>query len=310
MSTVANPRVVYISGYGRSGTTMLDIALGQHPAVFGAGEVTTLARHVWANNEYCACGSRVRDCPCWSVVVDRWVDNRDPTDFLERYQALQRQVENLVDPRRMFLPGAAGRGSLAPYAQHTARLFAAVAAVSGRDVIVDSSKMPGRAFALASVRGIDLHVVHVVRDGRGVAWSLLKRYERDVRAGLQRELKPKSLVRTAARWSFVNLATEALGRRLGPDRFTRVRYEDFTADPAGILGRIGRSLGLDLAPIGVDLQHGRPIRPEHQVAGSRLRMQGSINLVRDEAWRSDMPAGKQAAFTRLCGWMLRRYGYA
>jgi hypothetical protein len=195
------------------------------------------------------------------------------------------------------------------YAQHTTRLFAAISAVSGCNLIVDSSKMPGRAFTLASMPGIDLHVLHVVRDGRGVAWSLLKRYERDVKAGLQRELKPKSLVRTAARWSFVNLATEVLGRQLGPERFSRVRYEDFTADPAGTLERIGRPLGLNLAPIGVELGQGALVRSGHQVAGSRLRMQGSINLARDETWRSDMPASKQAAFTWLCGWLLKRYGY-
>lgn len=303
-------RVLYVSGYGRSGTTVMDIALGQHPGVVGVGELTTLTRHVWGNDEYCACGSPVRRCPFWGAVVRRWAEGDDPASLVDRYHGWQRQTENLLSPASILRAGGGGRRVLEPYARCTARLFAAVAAVAGRDVIVDSSKMPARALALASVEGIDLHVLHLVRDGRGVAWSLSKRYHRDVKAGLQREIKPKPLLRTAARWSFVNLATEAIGARLGPERFTRVRYEDFTADPAGTLSRLGERLGLDLAPIGARLARGEAVRPGHQIAGNRLRMQAALSLKRDEAWRSEMPARKQAAFNRMCGWLLRRYGYA
>src|SRR3712207_8630396 len=51
-------------------------------------------------------------------------------------------------------------------------------AVSGKPVIVDSSKSPARALALGMVPGIDLYVVHLVRDGRGVATSLRKTLDR------------------------------------------------------------------------------------------------------------------------------------
>ena len=39
MPTTQPIRVSIFAGYGRSGTTVLDIALGQHPAVIGAGEI-------------------------------------------------------------------------------------------------------------------------------------------------------------------------------------------------------------------------------------------------------------------------------
>ncbi|AWI60886.1 hypothetical protein AB395_00005709 (plasmid) [Sinorhizobium fredii CCBAU 45436] len=38
-------------------------------------------------------------------------------------------------------------------------------------------------------------------------------------------------------------------------------------------------------------------------------MAGSVALTRDESWRARMPVGQQVSFERLCGWMLRRYGY-
>jgi hypothetical protein len=309
LGSVLTPlRIAYVVGYGRSGTTVLDIALAQHEAVFGAGELTALARHVWANDEYCACGRTVRACPFWVAVMRRWLEGED-LSFIGRYATLQDRVENLASLAR-GLAGAPGPpGALEGYGRHTARLLRAVAAESGAAVIVDSSKLPGRAFALSRIPGIDLRVIHVVRDGRGVAWSLLKHYGRDVRAGLQKELKPRPVARTALRWASVNLAAEALCRRLGPERCVRLRYEDFTTDPEAALRRVGGTLGLDLGRLGAALRQGDAIAPGHQIAGSRLRMGGPVRLARDDAWRSDMPAGKRAAFGWLCGWLLRRYGY-
>jgi hypothetical protein len=62
-------RVVYITGFGRSGSTVLNITLGQHADVIATGELGNLSRRVWHSDEYCSCGARVRSCPFWSAVV-------------------------------------------------------------------------------------------------------------------------------------------------------------------------------------------------------------------------------------------------
>lgn len=293
-------RLIYVAGYGRSGTTLLDIALGEHPAIMGAGEVTTLARHVWDNSEYCACGQPVRDCPSWKAIVERWMEG-EPADFLSDYRRAQKRTETLIGIGR-WLPLLGWRN----HARRTLKLLRGMAAVSGRPILVDSSKLPGRAFALAAMPGVDLIVVHVVRDGRGVAWSLLKGYERSVRDGLQRELRPKPLLYTALRWAMVNIATERLCRHVGPARSIRVRYEDFVDDPRGAIGRIVALVG-ERPQIGL----AQPVafEPQHQVAGSRHRMQRSIEMRADDKWKRDMPLAKQWLFTLLCAPLLRRYGY-
>lgn len=300
-------RIAYVAGYGRSGTTILDIALGQHAAVMGAGEITALTRHVWQNNEYCACGRPVRDCDFWSAVVREWSEGWD-SRLMADYCALQEKFEGLP----VFMKALSGTGSgeqLTSYGLHTKRLFSSVLSRSGKQMIVDSSKLPGRAMSLAKLPGIDLRVIHVVRDGRGVAWSMMKSYDRDVKSGLQKELRPKPVFRTALRWSIVNLAVEYLSRQLGPHKIMRVRYEDFASNPALVMQQIGAFLELDLSQIGSSLENGEPICPGHQVAGSRLRMNASIALSKDESWRTRMPARQQVSFQRLGSWMLRRYGY-
>lgn len=301
-------RVVYIAGYGRSGTTLLDIALGQHAAIAGAGEITTLSRHVWAHNEYCSCGQPASDCLLWGPIGRQWSESSPSGSSMADYKRDQEKIESILSSRRIlrWLSGRAFKS----YAERTFRLFEIIGRHSGKETIVDSSKLPGRALALTSIPGIDLFVVHVVRDGRGVAWSLLQSYKRDVKAGLQKEIKPKSALRTAARWCVVNLATEALRWKLEPERYIRVKYEDLVADPVPTLQKIGKMIDLDLADIALKLRDGEPIQPTHQIAGNRLRMNKSIRLVRDEAWRTQMPASQRAAFDRLGGWLLRRYGYA
>jgi hypothetical protein len=300
-------RVAYIAGYGRSGSTVLDIALGQHPAVMGSGEIAALTRHVWVQNEYCACGSPIRDCPCWNEACEQWWRGLG-SNFVLDYSLLQRKFEGLS----MLARSSSGIGLGRPFGQysiHTKRLFDTILSRSNKQVLVDSSKLPGRAMALAEIPGIDLRVIHLVRDGRGVAWSLLKSYERDARSGLQKEIKPKSAIRTALRWSAVNLAVEYLSRRKGPAAVMRVRYEDFASEPASTMQQIGSFLELDLSQIGSSLQIGASMEPGHQVAGNRLRMSGSIALKKDDSWRTRMPPGQRVAFERLSGWMLKRYGY-
>lgn len=297
------PKLVYIAGYGRSGSTLLSIMLGQQREIFGAGEIITLARHVWENNEYCSCGSPIQTCVFWRKTIDLWFEGQGAT-FLSDYAKLQDRFESMFGISRM-LRHTLERSRFEEYSRHTLRLLRTIAAQSDRHLVVDSSKHPGRAAALASIPGLEVYVIHLVRDGRGVAWSLLKSYERDERVGLQKEIRPKPVIRTAFRWATVNLATEFLAARLGKRRLIRVRYEDFTRDPGESLTKIGDMIGVVLDTI----QAGKPLEPGHQMAGNRLRMSAAIELSPDIKWKSQMPDRKQALFTRLCAWLLRRYGY-
>lgn len=295
-------KVIYIAGYGRSGTTLLDIGLGEYPGIMGGGEISTLARHVWANGEYCACGELVQRCPVWSDIVAKW-RNGEPSTLLDEYRRAQERTETIVGLGRLW-EHLASRD----HARRTAKLFRSIAAHSGELVVVDSSKLPGRAFALAGIAGIELHVVHVVRDARGVAWSLKQGFKREVDKGLQRELRPKPLLYTAVRWAIVNIATELLRRRVGANRSIRIRYEDFVADPRATLDRIV-SLVDEREIISVPRDQPTALIPQHQVAGSRHRMLPEITLRQDGRWKAQMPAWQQYLVVLVSAPLLRRYGY-
>ncbi len=297
-------KVIYIAGYGRSGTTLLDIALGQQPGVFAAGELTALARHVWKEREYCACRQQADECGLWSRVVGSWLQGRS-SDAMEDHGRCLARSEWLIDPRRLLWRSGVGSSGKA-YQEETLRLLQAISEVSDSSIIVDSSKLPGRASALLSIRDIEVYVVHMVRDGRGVGWSMMKPYRRSVEDGIQKELKPKPLWYTAARWFVVNLGVEMLRARLSRKRSLRVRYEDFVADPAGTVKSIMELVGQSY----VMPEHGSEVmKPNHQIAGSRHRMQDEISINKDIGWTSQMPRSMQRLFSVLAAPLLFRYGY-
>ena len=132
-------------------------------------------------------------------------------------------------------------------------------------------------------------------------------YEIDTKAGLQKTIRPKSAVRTAARWAAVNAVAERVCALV--PHSSRVSYEQFVSDPAATLGDLRRRTGIACADVAQALGNGAPIRPGHQMAGSRIRMKPSMQLSGDMAWRTNMPAKMRARVEAVSGWMLRRYGF-
>ncbi len=108
--------------------------------------------------------------------------------------------------------------------------------MAGASVLVDSSKHAALAYCLRFAPRIDLRVVHVVRDSRGVAYSWTKRVARPEADG-EAEMTRYTPGRSALLWNAHNAAFAMLRRRGVPVR--RLRYEDLLADPRGRPARSG-----------------------------------------------------------------------
>ena len=294
-------QVIYVTGYGRSGSTMLDIALGQHPEIFGAGEIATMCRHVWVNDEYCACRKRIQSCDVWAPIMHQWMaDGGD----ISAYVALQKKIEPLISFDRMRRSAA-----LSDYIQLTEKFFQVIAEKTGKSTIVDSSKMPGRGLALTQLNEIDLSVIHLVRDARGVSHSMAKPIPLDVKSGVQKKIAGKAHVRTALRWRVYNSVAEALLKKVGPERGVTVRYEDLTLKPYEEMKRIGAVAHVNLDSIGEQLDKQEPLRSGHQMAGGRVRMSENPVWKFNATWTDDMAPAAQNRVRRITWDQLRRYGY-
>jgi hypothetical protein len=301
------PRVVYIAGAGHSGSTFLDIMLGQSTAIEGVGELVNLQRARTAG-EYCACGAPVAACPFWCQVERDWVA-RVGEAAVRELPELQGRFERLSSFPRLLWEAHNPSPAFLAYGRTVAALFAAIRGVSRKPVIVDSSKYPSRALALSLIGGIDVRVLHLVRDVRAVAWSLRRASRRDLPAGVARTRLPRPVARTALFWLVTNVLADAACRRVGRDRSLRVRYEDLIARPLASLRAIDGFIPEGLSAVDAVFS-GAGAVPHHTVAGNRMRMVQHVQLQPDVEWRRRMPAGQRLTAWLIAGGLMRGYGYA
>jgi Sulfotransferase family len=309
MSTV----VLYIAGTGRSGSTVLANILGEVDGVFAAGEVRYLWQRGLKENRICGCGLPLRECPVWSQVLAR-------AGYLDDPARVDDVISMLRHTGRMrYLPGIlAGhlRPGLDPARDRSfaadrtalASLYAAMAEVTASRVIVDSSKLPAYANVLAATPGIDLRVVHLIRDPRGAAHSWASKKE--IGDGAARvHMEQIGPAKSAVLWDVWNLAGGMLFKG-GPERYLRLRYEDFVADPSSSVRRILAMVGMEDATLPFVSVNEARTSPNHSVAGNPDRLRhGQITLRSDDRWRTAMTPRDRRLVSALTVPLLLRYGY-
>jgi hypothetical protein len=303
--------VLFIGGLPRSGSTLLERMLSQLDGVWSVGELVHLWRRGLEENMLCGCGARFRDCPFWSQVGQEAFGGWDAVDLAELLALKARVDRNRYLPL-MILPGLwpPYRARLDRYLMMLEQLFRAVRRVAGGPVVVDATKHASHAFLLRRVRGLDLRVVHLIRDSRGVAFSWTKQLRRLEVVDREANMITYHPLRMSARWVTHNLLFHLL-HGLGVPTL-RLRYESLVRDPAGelarVLGHAGRSAAdgeLDFVGDGwVELGS------SHALAGNPMRFSsGRVPLRVDEEWRGKMRRRHRLS-TSISTWpLLLRYGY-
>lgn len=294
------PTLVYVAGYGRSGSTLLDVLLGNHRDVFGAGEFHWLFR-VARDRGSCACRSPLPDCPFWRSVLGQ-VFRACPTLDSSKAAALTTQAERLWN----------GKADHDAHARLWQATLQAIVDVSGKRVIVDSSKTNRHAHSRLPLftkrMDIPIKVVHVLRDPRAVMWSLCRR--RNVCPEENGTIRTVSVsMRGLSGWVAANLVVERFLGRNPNLEVLRVRYEDLVRDSERTLQRLGNLVDLDLGSVLERIRKRESFDAGHGVAGNRMRRRGAIVLRFDEEWRTRLPRFAQMAST--IAWpLMKKYGYA
>jgi hypothetical protein len=303
-------KVLYIAGVGRSGSTLLERMLGAVPGSVNTGEVNAIFSRVANQDQRCGCGEPFSACPFWSSVGEAafggWSAVTGRVSGLQPRLVRQRHVPRMLSG---VMP-ATYRDELAEYLDIHHRLYRAIAEVSGAEVVVDASKSTAQLFALRRTPGLDLRVVNLVRDSRGVAnsWNksgIVKPQSQD--GDLMGTYAPHRL---AVLWATLQLECSVL--RAAAPYSTRVRYEDLVTAPRTTVERALREVGLPPAPEALaHIGEGSvELAPSHGVAGSRTRFTtGRIDLHVDNAWRSSLPSGARRVVTAVTLPQLVGYGY-
>lgn len=272
-------KIIYIAGYGRSGSTLLDILLGSHEKVTGTGELANVFAHYQDDEEKCSCGEALSRCPFWSQVVEKqFLAASCPS--LSELEKMRRKVEDWPHILGLLRGKACGREQKT-YAVFTRRLFESVYRTTGRQWILDSSKTAShtawRAGALHRLCGMDVRVLHLVRDGRSVMASKIRGDNRAMRRGLAFR-SSTAAYRGLFGWLSANVFAMVTGLLLPRGCYAILRFEDLLRRPERELVRIGNFLGLELSVIAEKARSGGAFATGHRIAGNRMTARGRVRV--------------------------------
>lgn len=258
--TISRPRVIYIAGYGRSGSTVLDTAMSKTwVGVESGGELSLQLDAFSRPTTHCSCGRQVSDCTFWQPLYTNTLNGNQSQTAFSRHESR---------PSHVF--GRRINQSSKSWVDWNTRLLRSLSPDGGlhqENWVVDSSKTARKAAfrpdLLEADLGVEIFIVHLVRSPKSVLLSLAKGLNRDLEVGTQ--TRPRSRLRTITSWVVANAHAYRLSHKLGEQRVRRIEYEQLVADPETTLLEIGAWLRLEEDKERID------VATPHIVTGNRSR---------------------------------------
>jgi hypothetical protein len=147
----------------------------------------------------------------------------------------------------------------------------------------------------------DAQFVHLVRDGRDAALSLLEMPEGTF---TRTWAHPRSPAQFACMWRKEVGDARALGRRVGAGRYLEVRYEDLVAEPALVVREICEFAGI---PFELEMvEYAGQVDVSEKPHQQRLLQSPTIGV---RSWREEMTADDVGVFEAIAGDLLDELGY-
>lgn len=304
--------VLYVMGYGRSGSTIIGNTLGEIPGFVHLGELRSLWRLGMLGRRVCGCGVPIKDCEFWNQVLTTAFGSRENWPVASEVLNWQREAVRLRTTLGLLKlqPGTpSGSPALEGFRDIAGRVYRAAAVTSQSKVIVDTSKHIPDAALLHLLPGVRPYFVHLVRDPRAVAFS----WQREMASpgeGRASQMPRHGALISARGWVSSNLGAEMVRRRSERDRSMLIRYEDFAASPRDTIDRILSLIGHD--PVAAPFVDSSTVelRPNHTAGGNPSRLKtGKVKIRIDEDWQTKQGRADRLLTSVITLPFLRRYGY-
>ncbi|XOV86651.1 MAG: hypothetical protein ACFHX7_16980 [Pseudomonadota bacterium] len=295
-------KLLYIMSPSYSGSTLLTRLLACHPDIATVGELkaTSLGD---ISTYHCSCGELLQQCVFWQGVksaVERAGGHMDLAQWRTQFQTGRAVVDRIMTPLVrgpvlefvrsagfLLVPGA--RHSLETILEHNARVIEAVCELQDGQVFLDESKDPLRLMYFEQSGRWDIHVISLVRDGRGTVNS-------------DRKHNALGVSESASNWVRKIREMQRVSARFSADHRIDITYEELCDNTRDVLTRIARFVGAsEEFPIDAD--------KEQHIIGNNMRLSALDEIVLDEKWRKEMTAQDIESFERVAGSLNRGLGY-
>lgn len=302
-------KYLYIVGRGHSGSTIFSMLVGEARNVASEGEII-IGFGKGYESKRCANGETFSESSFWAGVNAAF-ERRTGASFADSVALLNRRAHFMQAPAALL--ASSDSASVLEARLLTEALYDSIAEVSGRPVVLDSTKELSTAiFLLRHVPGAKL--IHFVRSPFGVVDSYLKRIKRaktfDV---FRRHFRVERhyfvpMVVGALIWTVESFVCELL-RLFYPKRIITLHYEDLCDQPIALLEKLERFAGISLAEAKAVARDGRAMQPSHALSGNRLMRGEDIAFSPRKGLPRHLTAFDKAVVTLCTFPMTLAYGY-
>lgn len=303
-------KVLILNGWGRSGSTILGAVLGEIDGFFYGGELRNIWNISLIRNRLCGCNVPFKECNLWNEIFNDAFGGIDKIDAKKITKVMQSTTRLRHIPLK-FLPGSKTifTSRLGTYLEAVRKLFNSIQNVTSCKVIVDSSKSPLYAYVLSLIEDLDIYVVHLIRDPRGVSYSKQKT-KLQPNKGETIYMHKFNAFDSSLIWSIRNTAIESYWKKT-PQKYLMVRYEDFIKEPKKTTTKILDFIGEKEVGSPFISERGIKLTSNHSVWGNPSRFKtGTIELKLDEEWKTKMKKRDKFVLTMLTFPWLLKYGYS
>ncbi len=292
-------RYVCIPGSPYTGSTLLGTILDEHPQCASIGAAIGLLPTANLATYRCSCGKLFRDCEFWNDIAARTRALGHPvnvfqTNFWKTHLRLsQNNLINAMlvrslkwDPLNrlrdtVVFSSPKIRAVISETGWASWSLATAVLEKTGKSVFVDTARDHQRPKYLAMHPALDIRVIHLVRDPRGNAASIMKH-------------TGANAAKAARQWRHYNVEAARVRQYLPPESWMSLHYEDLCADTPGVLARIS------------DFLHIRPPKRESGAAevqshiiGNKRRLEGRPQIREDRSWQTRLSSADLARIAHI-----------
>jgi hypothetical protein len=271
------PKLIYISGGGHSGTTILDLIISSSPEVFTIGEGKHFDDRILGKNSTnpCSCGKSYSECDYWKEIKEKESTKINFEGSLEIKHIFNNFLNIIFFKIKFFQL----KKNIAVNYWLSNCFEVAKKLKPDMLYILDSSKDPFHLNSISSKIDYDIFIIHIIRDCRGYAYS----YNNPQRRA--EGLDIKTYARSLLEWIIVNLLTIKVINNFELP-FIRLSYEEFCTNPQIIRKKINSSLGINIPK---DFISAINKDTHHNIEGNNLRFKKVETIKKDEKWKKNLP---------------------
>jgi hypothetical protein len=272
---------IFVVGCPRSGTTLLQRMLDNHPELAVANDTHFIPR---------AFGT--------GAIAEDPLLSDDLVQAAIGYHRFPR-LGISKDVAQQIARGAR------TYGDFVGRLYSAFAQMHGKPLGGEKTPDYVRSLPLLHRLFPKAKIVHIIRDGRDVALSTLEWANENKGPGKYELWRTDPLAVCALWWRWQVCAGRVWARGVGPDVYREVIYEELVAQPGRVLRELADFLGLEFAQEMVEFHVGKQ-RDEPGLSAKKAWLPPTPGL---RNWRTKLSADDLELFDALAGDLLTELGF-